>query len=227
MFNGPEVGAKHPARYGATRGVLDADSQFWGGESAACKDTPEVLVGHGKLALKLGDGARDEVAKVGHVIESMAFRATVKPNRSSFGIETLAEDVEMNDVWPQRLRFRVLLALYQARNGKTQEQAAEDLGVSLGHLRNLCYRPGRRPSLELIRRASGLFGVALTEFVDSPGVQIGGQDLSSQSDQARFLSTVIVKDMSAEDLSDEDRQELWEDFQRGLARIRKRNARAK
>ncbi len=192
----------------------------------ARKHPPEVDVGHPQLPSKVRDWAREEIPDVIHGSNSMAFQATVKHRRPSSGIKSLADYVGMTDVWPQRQRFRVLLALYQTRNGKTQQQVADDLGVSLGHLRNLLYRPGRRPSLEVIQRACGLFSVPVTDFVDNPAAQVGGQDLSSQTDQARFFATVIIKDMSAEDLSDEDRQELWEDFQRGLARIRKRNTRA-
>ena len=221
----PQYRRKGRPRHGPRGGGLNGYRQPRGCLLDASEHPPEVDIGNTNLPGELRDRAWDSVPKVGHASNTMASQATVKHLRSSSCLETLEQDVGMNDVWPQRLRFRVLLALYQERTHKTQEQAASDLGVSLGHLRNLLYRPGRRPSLDFIQRASGLFGVVLTEFVDDPVGQVGGQDLSSQSDQARFFSTVIVKDMNAEDLSDEDRQELWEDFQRGLARIRKRNAR--
>ena len=225
-MDSPQIRTKRRPRNGPASSGLNAYRQLRGGHPMARKHPPEMDVGHPQLPSKVRNGAREEVPDVSHALDDMAFQATVKHRRTSSGIESMADYVGMTDVWPQRQRFRVLLALYQTNTRKNQQQAAEDLGVSLGHLRNLLYRPGRRPSLEVIQRACGLFGVPVTDFVDNPTAQVGGQDLSSQTDQARFFATVIIKDMSAEDLSDEDRQELWEDFQRGLARIRKRNARA-
>ena len=227
MLNGPQVRTKRTPTNDALSGLLNANSQFWGGHPVAGKDPPEVLVAHIEPALEVSDGEGEGVPQVGHPLKGITYGIIVKPNASSNIQDWNHHNEGMTEAWPQKNRFRVLLALYQTRNGKSQDQVASELGVSLGHLRNLLYRSDKRPSLELLQRACTLFGVSVTDFIDDPNARPAGQDLSSASEQSRFLASVIVQDMNAPDLTDEDRQELWEDFQRGLSRIRKRKAQTK
>lgn len=226
MFNGPDVRAEHGPSDPTIGGVLNADRKQRRGPPRPRKNAPEVLVGDPKLPLEVRDGAWDQMADITHVNKGMTYLIRVKAKGSSNTKRRNAHNGPM-DVWPQRMRFKVLLALYQTKNKKTQQKVADELGISLGHLRNIMYRDDRRPSLDVLKKACVLFGVSVTDFIDDPNALPAGQDMSDQSDQARFLATVMVQDLMASDLTDEDRQELWEDFQRGLARIRKRRAQGK
>lgn len=224
MHDGPQVRTKRTPLDHPIGGFFDANGQLGRCDAVASEDPPKVLVAHAEPPLKVSDRKGEGSTEVVHALKHITYQVIVKPRRTSNIHAGIDHNGGMTQTWPQKNRFRVLLALYQMKNGKSQEKVASELGVSLGYLRNILYRSDKRPSLELLQRACALFGVSVTDFVDDPNAKLAGQDLSSASAQARFLASVIVQDMNAPDLTDEDRQELWEDFQRGLSRIRKRKA---
>ena len=122
--------------------------------------------------------------------------------------------------WPQQQRLRDLVKQYQSDTGATQAKIAEELGTTVGTLRQWLYNKTRQPELETLQRLAGFFKVPVTDFIDNPGEKVIGHDLTNLSDQARFLLTMIVKDYAAEDLSDEDRRFLAEDYLRSRERLR-------
>jgi len=81
------------------------------------------------------------------------------------------------------------------------------------------------PPEEVKRKAAEIFGCSIFEFVDDPGGQAAGQDLTGLSDKRRFLARLMLEDLRAEDLTDEDVKILMEDHQRALERLRALKAR--
>ena len=109
------------------------------------------------------------------------------------------------DGWPQRARFRELLGEYQAKTGKNQLQAAADLGVARSSLRFWLYQRRRGPSLDVLRRASALFGCSVTEFIDDPGAAklpgVADADWAGASEWDRLMAKSIFQDVTGDDLS--------------------------
>jgi len=87
-------------------------------------------------------------------------------------------------------------------------------------LKDYLYRNDLRPSLEVLQKASKLFRVSITQFIDDPGALIGGQDLSDHSEETRFFAKMIVKGVATRDLTDEQRAYIIEDLFRTVDRIR-------
>lgn len=126
----------------------------------------------------------------------------------------------MDKAWPQQERFRDLVNAHRLETGCSREEVADALGVSDSSLKSLMYDRSRRPGLDLLTAASALFSVPLAELWDDPGAQSAGQDLSGMSEQRRFVARLMLEDLKAEDLSDEDVRILMEDHQRALERLR-------
>lgn len=130
------------------------------------------------------------------------------------------------DAWPQRERFRERLQAYLKQTGKTQAEAAEELGISLPHLRNSMYRKDKRLGREPLELASALFGCRVTEFTDDPGGDILGQDVSNLSEHDRVLAHMMFHDFTtADDLTTEDRKALVDAYNLNRAALRALKAR--
>lgn len=224
---GPEVRSEVAALYCPGRYGLDPLGKLRTTPLPPLKHPPKVLIGkaltpHADEPLEFSNREGEKSSRV-HTLNTKTYWIRVKPTELSLSVEKSAEHGEM-DRWPQRNLFKKAMQAYQKRTGKTQEDIAAAIGVGLGHMRNALYKKEKTLGHEVRIRAAALFGSPPLEFIDAQETEVDGQDLSDLSGQARFFATVIVKDLKAEDLNDEDRQELWEDFQRGLARIRKRRA---
>ena len=127
---------------------------------------------------------------------------------------------EMTDTWPQRLEFEKEVKAYRLREKVRLRDIAPLLGIEESTLKDYLYRNDLRPSLEVLQKASKLFKVSITQFIDDPGALIGGQDLSDHSEETRFFAKMIVKGVATKDLTDEQRAYIIEDLFRTVDRIR-------
>jgi len=128
--------------------------------------------------------------------------------------------------WLRAGAFKKRLKEYQARTGKTQAQVAKDLGTTYGTLR-FWLSGTRPPRVENLQAAVILFGngCSLSEFIDDPGKEIAGVDVTQLSEKRRFLAGLMFEGITAEGLSDEDAQLLYEDWLANLNRLRALKAR--
>lgn len=124
------------------------------------------------------------------------------------------------DAWLHRSKFQDRVKAYQAATGATQEGVAQALGTTVGTLRGWLYNRNRKPSIETLQRAAALFSCSVTEFMDDPGAAVAGQSLEGLSETRRFVARLMLEDLKAEDLSDDDVRILMEDHQRALERLR-------
>lgn len=129
------------------------------------------------------------------------------------------------EIWPQRSAFRAKVTEYRTTQKITLAKVAELVGLEESTLKDYLYKRHIKPSLEVLQKAAALFGCSVTEFLDDPGAEIAGQDLSGLSESKRFAARVMMEDMKAEDLSDEDILTLMEDHRRALERLRAFKAR--
>lgn len=107
----------------------------------------------------------------------------------------------------------------QERTGKKHVEIAQDFGTSLATFRGWLYNKTKRPSLDTLQRAASLFGVSVTEFIDDPGQEIGGKTASDLTEKRRFIAGLMFDGITANELTDEDAQYLWEDFCANRARL--------
>jgi transcriptional regulator with XRE-family HTH domain len=124
------------------------------------------------------------------------------------------------DRWPQRANFKAQADQFKVVEGIASKVLAERLRLRPSTLNQYLYNPRTRPSEDVLRRAAILFGCSILEFLDDPGSSFESQVLSPLTEQSRFFATLIIKDLKAEDLSDDDRRILFEDFQHSLGRLR-------
>ena len=131
------------------------------------------------------------------------------------------------DRWPQRANFKVQVDRYKAAHGIIGRDMAGRLGLKPSTLIQYLYNPKTRPSEDTLRRAAVLFECSILEFLDDPGSSSQGESVSILSEQSRFFANLIIKDLKAEDLSDDDRRILFDDFQHSLGRLRSLRAAAR
>lgn len=96
---------------------------------------------------------------------------------------------------------------YQAKTGKTQTQAADDLGLSLSSLRQILYQKTRRASFDTCQKAASVFGCSVTEFIDDPGAPPPGVDAerwAKATERDRVLASAMFEELVdvPEDLKD-------------------------
>jgi len=130
--------------------------------------------------------------------------------------------------WPQRDNFKKLVLDHRKEHGLTPEAMADLLGLKPSGLHGLLYdkRTGC-PKLETAQQAARVLGVKLSEIVDDPGKEIAGNDASGLSEARRFLANAMFHGITADEISDEDAQLLYEDFLASRARISSLKARLK
>lgn len=229
MHDGPQIRPKITTGNRTPSRQLYFNGQIARSPLAPSQHSPRMFVGPPNPTAEFGHRKIEEGSNI-HTFNPMMEAIIVKGDQSPFFGGQNGHHEGMTDVWPQRAEFRKYMKGYQAAMlaqhhlKVTHKQIAKSLGISEGHLRNVLYRPTYTLSVDALQRAARLFGCSITEFIDDPNIKPAGQELTGLSDQARFFAIVLVKDLVSGDLSDDDRQELWEDFQRGLARIRKRKA---
>jgi transcriptional regulator with XRE-family HTH domain len=120
--------------------------------------------------------------------------------------------------WIRVGNFKKQLKDYRTRTGKTQVQAAEALETTFSTLK-FWLSGNRSPHIESLQRAATLFGCSVTEFIDDPGKEIAGVDVAQLSEKRRFLAGLMFEGITADDLSDEDAQLLYEDYLAAKARL--------
>ena len=130
------------------------------------------------------------------------------------------------DVWPQREKFKAMVKAYQNGTGKSQEQVAEELDVARSSLRFWLYQKKRKPSLEILQRSAKLFGCSVTEFVDDPaaGPRVPGVDQVAWLDlteRERVIAGSMFDDITAGDLTEEDKDMLYAAWKAELEKFRK------
>jgi len=130
------------------------------------------------------------------------------------------------DVWPQREKFKAFVKAYQKNTGKSQEEVAGALDVARSSLRFWLYQKKRKPSFDILKRAAKLFGCSVTEFVDDPagaakvpGVEQNAWAVLSERD--RVIASAMFADITADDLSEQDKDLLYEAWKEEVAKFKK------
>lgn len=110
-------------------------------------------------------------------------------------------------IYLQQPSLKKAIRDYQKRSGKTQAQVAEELGTSLGVLRQWLNNKTRRPELASLQRISALTGVSVTEFIDDPA-QPGTSPALGEMDRmfVRLVETDVTK------LTDRQKLSLYESW---------------
>lgn len=229
----PEVRPEIRTLHGKARCLLDKGSKLSRALGFPRHNAMQPRVGApAKAPLKLGNGEWEKGSDVGHdTLDTMPLGGRVNTWSTDFQKGHSPYPWGMDDIWPQRTIYRAHLEDYLEKSGKTQAQFCEEVGISMSHLHNNLYRQTKRLGLDVLQRSSAIFSKvapgerSILNYIDDPGGVIGGQLLSDQSDQARFFTSLIVKDYRAEDLTDDDRRDLWQDHLRALERLRQFHAR--
>lgn len=224
----PRLRIQNLTRDSSFSGFLDLNGEFSTGSSFPTDVFMQPWIANTlKPSQEFSGGDWHEVPNIGHVEFSLAqcnaSKCIVNPQKR-YSRQKDRAYLEGMDRWPHRAKFASIVREYTERTGATQANIAANLDISLSYLRNLLYVDSRVPSWDLMMKASKFFGVPPSELIDDPVSQLAGHDLAKSSEFARFLSSVIVKDVASPDLTEDDLHEIWEDFKRGMDRIRRRKA---
>lgn len=217
--NRPKVRTKVTPENLASGGVLNLDGQQRGALDLAGKDLvqPGVTVSVEQDPQGL-DGAGEFGTDIDHDLQCMPPMGTVKPFGDDPQNGHMPDDEGM-DKWPQRTTYRKRLKEYQDRAKKTQKDVADYLGLSLAHFRNAIYRPEKRLGVDMLSASAGLFGCGIQEFVDDPAALSTDIDLTKSNPIDRYRFNQMIQVMGDKELSDSDRQLLFEDFIRDVERL--------
>jgi transcriptional regulator with XRE-family HTH domain len=217
----------------ATRGLLNALGKFDARTPHTVQDVVEVglrgssLLGNVCNAHTLGEDA---------VFEGRVFAAHV-PQHSSVSLSAQVIRPDCGPLptgdhggmgWLRVENFKKRLREYQDRTGKTQSQAADDLGTTYGTLR--FWLSGTRPPKNAnLQRAVAVFGhgCSITEFVDDPGESTPGvkpEKWVDASERDRVINSMMFADITAADLSDEEKDELYRAWKETYDRLRRLKA---
>ena len=131
----------------------------------------------------------------------------------------------MEDRWPQRSRFLELLEDWQTRNNKTSKDFADAIGKSLASFYTYRTRTTSRPPQELLVKMADVLGVSITEFIADPGATIAGQAVKGLTEKEQFFAEMMFNKYRDPDLTEEDRQLLFEDWTRDYDRLKAMKAR--
>lgn len=118
----------------------------------------------------------------------------------------------------QQPALKAAVKAYQERTGKKQQEVAEELGTTLGTLRQWLNNKDRKPELESLQKISRLTKVSVMEFIDDPGADYAGLDLSNESEDTRFLARMVIKGAKSRDLTDEQKTYILQDLQTAIER---------
>jgi transcriptional regulator with XRE-family HTH domain len=124
--------------------------------------------------------------------------------------------------WPQRAVFQKAVRSYQAKTGDTHKQVANKIGLSESRLRQLLYNQGEMPKLKTIKAAANLFEISISTLVDDPAPPDGmmGQ-WQDASERDRVIMSLMLSDVTAGDLSEEDKNELYLAWKAEVEKIRR------
>lgn len=118
----------------------------------------------------------------------------------------------------QQPALKAAVKAYQERTGKKQEEVAQELGTTLGTLRQWLNNKARMPELSSLQKISKLTKVSVVEFIDDPGADYAGLDLSNESEETRFLAKMVIKGATTRNLSDEQKTFILQDLQTAIER---------
>ncbi len=223
----PNIGAQLPALNRALGRLLNADSQLGGRPALASQNVMKSRIRKApNLSHEVGNPAIEAGSEVHDpIVNPLGVYATPKSDLSNEGGFSLTGGMpSAAPIWVPLARFRAALDAYQLKTGGTQQKVADDLGIGLAFLRNILYGQ-KKPGLETITKASALFNVPITEFLDDPGTSMVGQSVADLSEMKRFQATVMLQDMRSEDLTEQDWQTLFEDYIHARDRLRAMKAR--
>lgn len=221
-MSGPEVGTQQPPRDCPASGFLNADRRLGRWAPGARQDAVDMRLGNARAQGQRPRGqagVTEDRAKVGHPVEGNTAALTLQALGSHF-INDLAAHTWAMSRFPQQVRLKAAVKAYQERTGKTQEEVAADLGTTLGTLRQWLNNKARKPELETLQKISALTKVSVAEFIDDPGREYAGQDLSDHSEEDRFFASMVIKGVLTKDLTDDQRRFIIEDVFRAVDRVR-------
>lgn len=123
--------------------------------------------------------------------------------------------------WFNLPRFRQRLEEFRDRTGKTNADVAAAMGIKPDTFSKYLYNNAKRQfSMEQLMGASALFECSVYEFILDSANTCRNEGLTSLSDKAKFFAQLILEKYRSSDISDEDREILYEDFVRNEQRIR-------
>ena len=133
--------------------------------------------------------------------------------------------VEIIERWPQRERFNQLLEEWMARTGKGVREFAMAIGKSDGTVYSYMSRRSTRPPEPLGRMMAEVLGCRLTELYSYPGATIAGQPVKGLTEREQVLAELLFAKYRDPDLTEPDRQMLFEDWMRDYDRLKAMKAR--
>ncbi len=98
------------------------------------------------------------------------------------------------------------------------------LNIKESHLHGLLYDKRVRPSLEVVQRAAEVFEVSITELVDDPGQAPPGVESNQWiniSERDRVIASAMFSDITAKDLSEQEKDELYLAWRETVDRVRR------
>lgn len=200
---------------------LDLHGCFHAGLAGSSQQAVDVWLSNISQLGKLpgGDTRLFELAsEVRHRSKGNTPALTVQAPKS-YSFEVITDDNSVMSRYIQQPALKVAVKAYQARTGKTQQEVAEALGTTLGTLRQWLNNKERRPELESLQKISALTRVSVMQFIDDPGADYAGQDLSQESEDTRFLASMIIRGVMKKDLSDEQKGYILQDISRAVDRV--------
>lgn len=216
----PEIGAQIPPLYCPPRHFLKPNRRRRRGPASSAENA--VNMGLRKRD-EPRNGARrepaeaEECAKVVHPDKGNTPTLTAQAGRSYFVFHAPGNNLPMPR-YVQQPALKAAIKAYQARTGKKQNEVAEELGTTLGTLRQWLNNKERRPELESLQKISALTKVSVMEFIDDPGADYAGQDLSNESEETRFLAKAVIKGAKSKDLTDEQKIFILQDLKTAIER---------
>lgn len=156
--------------------------------------------------------------EVAHTTQGNTLALTVQASRS-YSRHCRGDHNSGMPRYVQQPALKLAVKSYQARTGKTQQEVAEDLGTTLGTLRQWLNNKERKPELESLQKISALTRVSVMQFIDDPGRDYAGQDLSQESEETCFLASMIIRGVMKKDLTDEQKDYILQDISRAVDRV--------
>lgn len=213
---GPEIRAKIAPQNRPAGGLFDGDSPRRGARPLSGQGLMKRRVALGsETATEFFDGEGEKGSDISHKGNCIPPESMCNPS-IEYSPKSYVHDARWMEPWPQREQVKAALKNYSRETGKKQAEIADYLGISTSHLRNSLYGD-KRLSFEILQRIAAMVGCSVTRFIDDAGAN---PDLADMTDEERFWANTMLQDYRAEDLSPEDRRILFEDFQRGLERLR-------
>ena len=221
----PEIITEITPINGAVGGHLDLDAKLGGAGNLARHNFMQTRVALApKATAQLGDRKREFPPDIVHDLHTMPLRSIVNDSWA-YSLKGNSEHDWGMDIWPKRENYKTRLKAHLKLKGETQAQFAALLGLSLTHFRNGLYREEKRLGVDALSQSAGIFGCSVSEFVDDPGAEIAGQTTEGLSEKSRFLASLMFDKFKASDLTDEDREILYQDYLQNYDRLKSLKAR--